>query len=82
MLFVVPLVAIGSTLLWAVIVKLTKTASIGSLVLAVITLPLAMWRGVEGLSLVWLGILILLVVWRHRGNIGRMIRGSEEKVPA
>lgn len=82
MLFVIPLVAIGSTLLWAVIVKLTKTASIGSLVLAVITLPLAIWRGVEGLGLVWLGILILLVVWRHRGNIGRMIRGSEQKVPA
>ncbi len=82
MLFVVPLVAIGSTLLWAVIVKLTKTASIGSLVLAAISLPLAMWQGVEGLALVWLGIMILLVVWRHRGNIGRMIRGNEQKVPA
>ncbi|MEX0795406.1 MAG: glycerol-3-phosphate 1-O-acyltransferase PlsY [Acidimicrobiia bacterium] len=82
LLFVVPLVAIGSTLLWVMIVKLTKTASIGSLVVAVITLPLAMWQGLEGLALVWLGIMILLVVWRHRGNIGRMIKGSEQKVPA
>ena len=82
MLFVVPLIAIGSTLLWAVIVKLTKTASIGSLVLAVITLPLAIWQGLEGLALLWLGIMILLVVWRHRGNIGRMIKGSEQRVPA
>jgi acyl phosphate:glycerol-3-phosphate acyltransferase len=82
LLFVVPLVAIFGTLLWAVIVKLTKIASIGSLVLALITLPLAMWRGVEGLGLVWLGMMILLVVWRHRGNIERMIRGSERKVPA
>jgi acyl phosphate:glycerol-3-phosphate acyltransferase len=82
MLWVVPLVAIGSAVLWAAIVKLTKTASIGSLVLALITLPLALWRGVEGLALLWLGIMILLVVWRHRGNIGRMIKGSEQKVPA
>lgn len=82
LLFVVPLVALLSALLWAVIVKLTKTASVGSLTLAVLTLPLAMWQGVGGLGLLWLGLTILLVVWRHRGNIGRMIRGSEQRVPA
>ena len=81
-LFVVPIVALINTVLWVVIVKVTKTASIGSLILAVLTIPLAIWRGVEGLGLVWLGLIIALVVWRHRGNIGRMLRGSEQKVPA
>ena len=27
------------------------------------------------------GLIIALVVWRHRGNIKRMVSGSEEKVP-
>jgi glycerol-3-phosphate acyltransferase PlsY len=75
-------VAIASTVLWGIIVKLTRTASIGSLILTVATVPLAIWQGVEGLGLLWLALMILLVLWRHRGNIGRMIRGSEQKVPA
>ncbi len=82
MLFTVPLVAFISTAVWAVVVKLTKTASIGSLFLAVLTIPLAMWRGVEGLSLLWLALTVLLVIWRHRGNIKRMFSGREQKVPA
>jgi glycerol-3-phosphate acyltransferase PlsY len=82
LLFVIPLVAISTTLLWGVIVKLTRTASIASLILTLATIPLAIWRGVEGLGLLWLAMMILLVLWRHRGNIGRMIRGSEQKVPA
>jgi glycerol-3-phosphate acyltransferase PlsY len=82
LLFVIPLVAIATTLLWGIIVKLTRTASIASLILAGATFPLAIWRGVEGLGLLWLALMILLVLWRHRGNIGRMIRGSEQKVPA
>lgn len=82
LLFVIPLVAVASTLLWGIIVKLTRTASIGSLILTVATIPLAIWRGVEGWGLLWLALMILLVLWRHRGNIGRMIRGSEQKVPA
>jgi glycerol-3-phosphate acyltransferase PlsY len=82
LLFVIPLVAIASTILWGIIVKLTRTASIGSLILTVATVPLAIWQGVEGLGLLWLALMILLVLWRHRGNIGRMIRGSEQKVPA
>jgi len=82
LLFVIPLVAIASTILWGIIVKLTRTASIGSLILTGATVPLAIWQGVEGLGLLWLALMILLVLWRHRGNIGRMIRGSEQKVPA
>lgn len=82
LLWVVPLVAIVNAVIWAVVVKLTKVASIGSLIIITITVPLALWRGIEGLGLVWLGLILLLVVWRHRGNIGRMIKGSEQKVPA
>jgi glycerol-3-phosphate acyltransferase PlsY len=81
LLFTVPIVALIDIAVWAVIVRLTKTASIGSMVLVVITIPLLMWQGVEGLALLWVALIIAVVVWRHRGNIRRMVSGSEEKVP-
>ena len=79
--FTVPVVAVIQLVIWAVVVKLTRTASIASLVIVVITVPLLMWQGVAGLSWLWVGLMIAVVVWRHRGNIQRMVSGSEEKVP-
>jgi glycerol-3-phosphate acyltransferase PlsY len=80
LLFTVPVAAVIEVALWGVIVKLTKTASIGSLVIMVITIPFLMWLGVEGASLVWVALIIALIVWRHRGNIQRMVGGREHKV--
>ena len=81
LLFTVPIVAVIEIATWFLIFWLTKTASIGSMVIVVITVPLLIWQGVTGLSLVWIALIIALVVWRHRGNIKRMVSGSEEKVP-
>jgi glycerol-3-phosphate acyltransferase PlsY len=82
LLFTVPLAALIELALWGVIVKLTKTASIGSLVIMVITIPILIWQGVGGASLVWVGLIIALILWRHRGNIQRMVSGREPKVTA
>jgi glycerol-3-phosphate acyltransferase PlsY len=81
LLFTVPLVAVVEIAIWFLIFLVTRTASIGSMVILVITVPLLIWQGVSGLALVWVGLMIALVVWRHRGNIQRMVSGSEEKVP-
>src|SRR3990172_4323188 len=80
LLFTVPLAAVIELVLWGVIVKLTKTASIGSLVIMVITIPVLIWQGVGGASLVWVALIIALIIWRHRGNIQRMVAGREPKV--
>lgn len=80
--FTVPLVAVIDVVAWAILVRLTKTASISSLIVVAASIPLAIWQGVGGVALVWLLATIALVVWRHRGNIQRMIRGSEQKVEA
>lgn len=80
-LFTAPLVMLLEVLIWAVAVRLTRTASVGSMLLVVITLPLLAWRGVSGMGLFWVALIIALVVWRHRGNIQRIARGAEEKVP-
>jgi glycerol-3-phosphate acyltransferase PlsY len=79
--FTVPLVALIDVVVWLVLVKATKTASLGSLVVVAATLPLALWQGVSGLALWWLGLTLALVVWRHRSNIQRMVQGREQKVP-
>jgi glycerol-3-phosphate acyltransferase PlsY len=81
LLFTVPVAAVIEIAAWALVVWLTKTASIASMVIVVITIPMLLWQGVSGLSLLWVALIIGLIVWRHRGNIRRMISGSEEKVP-
>ncbi|MET0565413.1 MAG: glycerol-3-phosphate 1-O-acyltransferase PlsY [Acidimicrobiia bacterium] len=81
LLFTVPIVAVIEIAVWFLVFWLTKTASIGSMVIVVITIPMLIWQGVTGLSLVWVALIIALVIWRHRGNIKRMLSGSEEKVP-
>ena len=81
LVFTIPLVAGIVVASWLVLAKLTKTASVASLIVVLASVPLALWQGVGGLALVWLLVTIALVVWRHRGNIRRVIRGSEQKVP-
>lgn len=80
LLFTVPLLAVIEIAIWFLIFFITRTASIGSMVIVVITVPLLIWQGVSGLALVWVALIIALVVWRHRGNIKRMVSGSEERV--
>jgi glycerol-3-phosphate acyltransferase PlsY len=81
-LFTVPLVGVIAVTAWGVLVAITKTASISSLIAILISIPLAIWQGVTGMSLVWLLVTVALIFWRHRGNIQRVFRGSEQKVQA
>lgn len=80
LIFAIPIVALIVLAVWAVFTRLTKVASLSSLVVAVITIPLAIWQDVTGLSILWIALTIFLVVWRHRTNIGRMVKGNEQKV--
>ncbi|HET9260109.1 MAG TPA: glycerol-3-phosphate 1-O-acyltransferase PlsY [Acidimicrobiia bacterium] len=80
--FTMPLVGLIIVISWMVLVKLTKTASISSLIVVFATIPLALWQGVRGMALVWLLVTVVLIVWRHRGNIQRVFRGNEQKVQA
>lgn len=80
-LFTLPLVALINGVVWVVLARLTKIASISSLVVMAATIPLALWRGIDLNALVWLLLTIALIVWRHKANIQRMVRGDEQKVP-
>lgn len=79
-LFTMPLGALVLVAMWIGIVAVTKVASFGSLAVVALAIPVAIWQGVAGPSLLVLALLLALVVWRHRGNIQRMLGGGEQKV--
>lgn len=70
------LAALGA---WVVVVTLTRIVSLGSLVAAV-TLPVAVYLTGEPVLELWLAIgLALFVIYAHRSNIGRLLRGEENR---
>lgn len=81
MLFAIPPVALILAVTWVVIAKIFKVASVASLVTAAGAVPLAYLFGAGGWSLGWLGAILVLIIWRHRPNIQRMLQGSEQRVP-
>lgn len=78
--FAVPLAGLILAIIWAAVAKLTKVASVASLTVLIATIPLAIWQGVRGTSLILLAVTLLLVTYRHRGNISRILRRDEQKV--
>ena len=84
LLFLNPLLALGLGAVWAVLVAVTRTASIGSLVVLVLTPPAYWFTGPLGTSditplgsLVWVTAIVVLVLVRHAPNIRRIL-GREE----
>lgn len=80
LLFTMPLGGALLCGLWAAVVAVGRVASIGSLVVVVAAVPVAIWQGVSGWALAVLAAMLALIAWRHRGNIGRMVKGSEQRV--
>jgi glycerol-3-phosphate acyltransferase PlsY len=79
--FTVPLVAVVIGIVWGIVAKAWKVASVASLLGLVLTIPGVLLSGVRGDSLIWFGAMLVLIIWRHRPNIERMLSGSEQKVP-
>ncbi|MEE8450184.1 MAG: glycerol-3-phosphate 1-O-acyltransferase PlsY [Thermodesulfobacteriota bacterium] len=72
-----PLVGVVVFLIWAAVVALSKRVSLGSLV-AALSLPAMVWVFKEGLPyLILAGGITVLIFYRHRDNIRRLISGTE-----
>lgn len=80
LLATVPLVVVGMLVVYLVIVRTTKISSLGSLTVALLAIPAAVLFGVRGWALGWFALTIGLVFYRHRGNIGRLLGGRENKM--
>jgi glycerol-3-phosphate acyltransferase PlsY len=69
--------------IFLVIVAALRHVSLGS-VAAAAAFPLLAWllREASGLELALMGVTSLLVIWKHRQNISRLLAGTEPKVGA
>jgi acyl phosphate:glycerol-3-phosphate acyltransferase len=79
-----PLAAVIIFLVWVVVFEITRYVSVASLV-AASALPatvalLLHWEMVDGVALLYFStVLAILVVWRHRSNFSRLLKGTEQR---
>jgi acyl phosphate:glycerol-3-phosphate acyltransferase len=73
-------VGVGAAVLWLVIFGLTRTSSLAALVATAVT-PIAAYffRGADFATGVIL-LIALLVIWRHKENIARLLSGNEKEI--
>jgi glycerol-3-phosphate acyltransferase PlsY len=80
----VPLAVPLIFLVWVVVFETTRYVSLASII-AAIALPiivsvLARWKFVDTWALIYFSIMImLLVLWRHRSNCSRLLKGTEQR---
>lgn len=72
-----PVGAAATALTLAAVTALTRTMSVGSLAGTLMLVVSCWWLRVPTATLVAALATALLVAWRHRGNITRLLRGSE-----
>lgn len=71
-------------LVWLVVFETTRYVSLASII-AAITLPiiaglLARWKFIDTWALIYFSLIItILVVWRHRSNFSRLLKGTEQR---
>ena len=79
-----PLAAIIIFLVWVVIFEITRYVSVASLI-AALALPVTVallihWEKIEGSGLLYFSMMLtFLVVWRHRSNFSRLLKGTEQR---
>ncbi|MEW5781956.1 MAG: glycerol-3-phosphate 1-O-acyltransferase PlsY [Pseudomonadota bacterium] len=72
--------AAGAALSWLVTAIVTRYSSLAALLAACVAMALAFLRhGSDPVSLV-VGTMCLLLIWRHRANIRRLIEGTESRI--
>lgn len=79
-----PLVFLAGGLAWLVTLAVTRFVGLSSMVMAVV-FPLAAWwrmdaRGYGIEVVVGLSVLTVLILARHRANMGRMLAGTEPRI--
>ena len=79
-----PLAAVIVFLIWVIVFEITRYVSVASLVAAsalpVTVAILIYWNVVEGAVLLYFStVLAILVLWSHRSNFSRLLKGTEQR---
>lgn len=74
------MLAAGAALTWLATAVVTRYSSLAALVAACVAPTLALARhGIGAVSLV-VGLMCLLLIWRHKANIVRLVAGTEGRI--
>lgn len=75
-----PLAALAALLTWLLIARVFRLSSLAALIAALLT-PVYMWLlHAETMVLAIAAAMIFFLIWRHRSNIQRLLRGSESRI--
>jgi glycerol-3-phosphate acyltransferase PlsY len=79
-----PLAVVIVFLVWVIVFEVTRYVSIASIVAAsalpVTVASLLYWKLIEGIGLFYFSaVLAILVVWSHRTNFARLLKGTEQR---
>lgn len=80
LIFMMPKVAVASFGIWLVCVLLTRYVSLGSIMAAIFTPPLAWYLGYPAAYVIFSVVAAFFVVLRHKENIHRLLTGTESKI--
>ena len=80
LIFMMPKVAVASFGIWLVCVLLTRYISLGSIMAAIFTPPLAWYLGYPSAYVIFSVVAAFFVVLRHKENIHRLLTGTESKI--
>lgn len=80
LIFMMPKVAVASLGIWLVCVLLTRYVSLGSIMAAIFTPPLAWYLGYPSAYVIFSVVAAFFVVLRHKENIHRLLTGTESKI--
>lgn len=80
LIFMMPKVAVASFGIWLVCVLLTRFVSLGSIMAAIFTPPLAWYLGYPSAYVIFSVVAAFFVVFRHKENIHRLLTGTESKI--
>lgn len=82
LLVIAPLASLLLVVIFAAVVFPTRLVSLSSIVAAALA-PFALWLFLQPRAIVLLGaFLAAMIVWRHRGNIHRLLAGTEPRFDA
>jgi glycerol-3-phosphate acyltransferase PlsY len=79
-LWMEPILGAVLTIAWALITAVLKRASVASLFMAIALVPGLALVGRRGWSLGWAAAVSVLILYRHRENISRLLSGSENTI--
>jgi glycerol-3-phosphate acyltransferase PlsY len=79
LLALAPLITMVLLVIFAVTVAAGRLISLGSITAAIVA-PVSLWiAGYPPMVIVMVGFIAAMITWRHRGNIQRLLAGTEPK---